>query len=224
MKTRYLFTVVFISLQVILEAQSLLSGDLVTEKIVRTPMDESILSSDYVGSPYLIDSFMIGKVVTSDHTVFKLPMRYNIFRDIIDVKYQGRDMQILASDIIDNIEIGNYTLTVGNYELDGKKFKSYLFVLDTGKISLLKKRSIKFEEWRPAKAQESAPKPAEFKESLDYYFLRTSSGRLKPFSKVKELPELFTGHRREVEEFIDKNKIKMKQEKLVDLVRFYNSL
>lgn len=205
-------------------AQPILSEQLFSEQLIRMPVRPSGMSADYDGSPYLVDSFQQGQVFLTSNSKFNLPMRFNLFDDLIEVKFKGREMQMQPSDLISRIELSGHTILASEYELDGKKKKGFLFLLDSGEVSLLQKRNISFREWRPAKAQESAPTPAAFKASLDQFFIRYSNGRVITLHSVKDLPSVFPKHRNAVDAFVKKEKTKLKKEKLLQLFTYYKSL
>ena len=204
------------------QAQSILSEQLVSEQLIRMPVSEQKMSSQYEGSPYLYDTFMTSILSMEGNGRFKLPMRYNMYRDIIEVKHRGREMQILPNDLIHNIKINEHTLVIGDYELEKKKTRGFLFLLDSGEVSLLEKKNITFEEWRPARAQEAGPRSATFKASLDNFFIR-SKNKITPITSLKELANLFPHHRSQVADYIKMHKIKLKEAKLVELFQYFNT-
>lgn len=205
-------------------AQPILSEQLISDKLIRMPLSEEALSRDYEGSPYLKDSFTLGHVMMNPAGSFALSMRYNIFLDLLEVKHKGRDMQILPNELIHEIVLDGYKLVSANYEYNHKKVEGFLFLLDSGTVSLLQKKNVSFEPWRPAKAQEAGPKPATFKESKEQYFVKSIGGKIIEFHSIKELVEILTSHRKEAYQFLEDNKIKMKQEKLIQFFQYYNDL
>ncbi len=205
-------------------SQSLLSGDLVTEQLVRMPSKSELLDNDYDGSPFLNDSFQNGTLTIRNQPGLVLPMRYNIYQDVMEVKFRGRMMQINPGDLIQSILLGKETLVPVKYPWESSMRQGLLFLLDSGKVNLYKKRNIQFEPWRAARAQEAGPKRARFKESLESFFLEFSNHKVVTLEKAKDLPLLFHDHRNELDDFFSKNKIKLKEDKLKELIHFYNSL
>lgn len=207
----------------LLTGQALLSGNLFIDKFNHLPVSDAVKNGEYEGSPYLIDSFTEGTLRIKNEATYKMPMRYNLFGDVLDVKYKGREMVLTPNDIIEVIEIKNYRLVTTLYEYNDTKSKGFLFLLDTGKVNLLMKKNISFEDWRPARAQEAAPKLARFKEGVDAFFLKSGT-RIMQIKNIKELPELFPNNRSKLAEFIKTHKTKLKEEKLTELVKYYNSI
>jgi len=218
-----IFLALFLLIKGNLIAQSLLSGNLFTDKFNRLPVSQAVLNGEYEGSPFLIDSFTEGTLRIKNEATYKLPMRYNLYGDVLDVKYKGREMVLTPNDIIDVIEINKYKLVTTVYDYNGTINKGFLFLLESGKANLLMKKNISFEDWRPARAQEAAPKLASFKLGVDAFFLHIGN-RISQIKNNRELPELFPNNRSKIADFIKKNKTKLKQEKLSELVKYYNSL
>lgn len=205
-------------------SQALLSGNLISEKITqRLPISEAVVNGEYEGSPFLIDSFVEGSLKIAKEATYKMPMRYNIYGDVFEVKYKGRLMQLLPDEMVESLHLQNYQLVTAQYELDKKKMKGFLFVLDTGSVNLLKRRNVSFEDWKPARAQEAGPTLARFKEGVQIYFIQIGN-KIIQIKNVKELPELFPSNRSKIREYIKEHKIKLKDEKLKELFSFYNGL
>lgn len=207
-----------------LSSQALLSGSLISEKVTqRLPISEAVVNGEFEGSPYLIDTFVEGTLKIAKEASYKMPMRYNIYGDVFDVKYKGRLMQVVPNDMIESLTIRQHQLVTAQYEMDNKKINGFLFVLDTGSVNLLMRRSISFEDWRPARAQEAGPTLAKFKEGVQTYFIQNGK-KITQIKNVKDLPELFPGNRSKIAEYIKENKIKMREEKLKELFSYYNGL
>jgi len=206
-----------------LSAQSILSDQLVSDQLVKMPLRSGGKPGEYEGSPFLTDSFQTGQIVLTAGSKFSLPMRFNVYQDILEIKYKGRDMQIQPNDLILRIELDVHTLVVNAYELDGNKRRGFLFLLDSGDITLFQKRNISFKEWRPAKAMESAPSPATFKSSPDQYFARLTNGTTVYLNSIKSLASVFPNHQNAINTFIKKEKIKLKKEDLLTLFAYYRS-
>lgn len=205
-----------------LAGQPLLSEQLVAEKLSKMPVNSVTWSRDFEGTPFLLDTFMKGKIYMQGARVFQAHMRYSIFSDVMEVKQRGQNMQLLPRDDIDYIEMDHFRIIAVEYEQSGKKTRGFLFLLDSGEVSLLEKKNITFEEWRPARAQEAGPRSATFKASLDNFFIR-SKNKITPITSLKELANLFPHHRSQVADYIKMHKIKLKEAKLVELFQYFNT-
>jgi|GEM_PF-1859309 len=178
----------------------------------------------YEGSPYLIDSFVQGTITLTSNASFSVPVRYNLFEDMLDVIFHGREMEIRHVDLIRKIEFANHRLVLTYYPGKNKEVKGFLFLLDSGKLSLLHKRFITFDEWQPAKALESGPTPAKFREDREEFFIRTSQGMLHKIKTIKEISKLLPEYESKMETYIKVNKVKLKADQLIRLFQYYNSL
>jgi len=194
------------------------------DQLLNIMVNQTKYPQNYEGSPYLIDSFVTGTITLTSGVSFNLPIRYNLFQDIFDVQFQGRLMEIRTVDLIKKIDMPGYNLIPAIYPSGPKEIKGYLFLLDTGKISLLCKRHIAFDEWKPTKALESGPTPAKFREERIDFFARLPGGNLYRLKNLKDLLTVFPDNKSKVEMFIKENKIKLKLDKLKQLFHYYNSL
>lgn len=178
----------------------------------------------YEGSPYLIDSFVNGQVTLTSNASFALPVRYNLYEDLVEVIFHGREMEIRHADLIKKIEFADHQLVLSHYPGKNKEVRGFLFLLDSGKISLLHKKVMVFEEWQPAKALESGPTPAKFRVDHNDFFIRITPGSIYKIKTIKELSELLPDNHPKIKAYIKENKVKFKQEHLVHLINYYNSL
>ena len=224
MKNLFFILTHIIFIPFISNSQSLVSDQLVTEQLIKMPSRTDVLDSDFDGSPYLDDSFQLGTIFIGDHPGVTCPMRYDIYQDVMEVKYKGRLMQIIPSELIRFISINKDRLVPKKYPMGSGMIQGLLFELDTGKINLYKKRNLEFEPWRAARAQESGPKKARFKDMLDSYFIEFPNQKIVLIEKAKDITLLFHDHRKEIDEYLVKNKLKMKDVKLIEFIRFYNTL
>ncbi len=202
--------------------QAMLTDPFIVDKLFAISSNPNPKS--YEGSPYLLDSFIQGKVTLSSDASFSLPIRYNLFTDVVDVIYRSREMEIRPVDLIKKIEIADHQLILTYYPGQNKDVRGFLFLLDSGKWSLLHKRFMVFEEWQPTKALESGPTPAKFRVDHDEFFIRSERGNLSKIKTVKEIPLLLGDKKSKIEAFIKENKIKLKPDHLTRLFQFYNSL
>ena len=67
--------------------------------------------------------------------------------------------------------------------------------------------------------------PAKFSKSSDAYFYRIGSGELQEVDNIKDMIASFPDKQEELKQFAKKEKISpKKEEELLKLVRYYNSL
>lgn len=112
------------------------------KKIYQTENDNK---EDVVGSPYLTDNWIVGKIVLSNGSVIEsLPLRYNVFKGVFHFKHANDIFVIESPDSIDNIEMNNkkfiYLLFRNN---KGKVEHDYFEVLlDSGELNLLIRHTV----------------------------------------------------------------------------------
>ena len=190
-----------------------------------TYLRNNLKFSDIQGSPYLSDKFENGKIITQEDSVFSnIELRYNAYSDDLEFK-QGENIYNVAFKLlVKKAEFGNNTFGYRNYELEGAKHDGFLKILAQGKATLLVKYTIRFSDREEAKAF-SDFQPARFEEPIEQYFLSINDASATLFTTKKMLIILLSDHKGEIESYLSKNKISLKDERgLVELLSFYNSL
>ena len=186
----------------------------------------TISESEIDGSPYLNDEFINGSIFTIQKQQYTdIPVRYNIYNDQLEFKTESGEIQALASpEIVEKVEFGEYKMDYLPYTYSQKIRKGFFIILSEGKASLYAKKNITFKDAEPPGAYKEA-QPPKFVSSSDNYFIRIGEEEAKLAGNKRDLIDIFPDHKKEVEEFIKKNKIKTnKPESLKELVEYYNSL
>ncbi len=189
-------------------------------------MSTGVRESKIQGSPYLNDEFISGSVFTTSKTQFTdVPLRYNIYNDNIEFKQNNNPVQELANpEIVEKVEFGDYKFVYIPYSDSRKTDKGFFNILEEGKATLYQKPLVIFEEAKATSPYQDA-KPARFDRKSDEYYIGVENGEAKKIDSKKDLPDLFPDHKKEVETFIKKKKVKPNdEESLVELVKYYNSL
>lgn len=187
---------------------------------------DMLAESNIEGSPYLNDEFINGTIFTTSKMQFQnIPLRYNIYNDNLEFKTpENKVMGIAAPEIIERVEFGEFKLVYLPYSILKKINRGFFKELVFNHVSLYSKAEIAYEKATEPAAYQDA-KPAKFLERPNTYFLRIEKEAAILITNKKELIELFPKYHNEVETYIKKNKIKIKNEdQLVDLVNYYNSL
>ena len=180
--------------------------------------------AEVVGSPYLSDQFIKGNVYSSKGTFGNVEMRYNIYKDYIEFRQSGLTYILDPSREIIRVDLGDYSLVTDQVDLKGKSVGFYV-LLDSGKVTLVSKKSISFTEARPAQALESSATPAKFSAAPDTHYYKIGNGPLIKIGSLKKMIVSFPDKREELQAFASREKISArKQDELVRLVRYYNSL
>jgi len=179
---------------------------------------------DVDGSRYENDSFKLSMVVTQKDTFYDVPMKYNIFDDLVEFKDKGVVYLLDPLMIVKKIHIDKLELVVDLYEVDGQTKTGFFIPLDDGKVKLLSKKVIKFQQMQPAKALQAANTPAKFIKSPDEFYLRIGNNPAVQINKVKKAIEMFPDHQKSLLSYADRRKISVKRDELIALWAYYNSL
>ncbi|KJF42376.1 hypothetical protein [Draconibacterium sediminis] len=195
-------------------------------KISKGEYRNSISERDIEGSPYLNDEFTPGTIYTYQKIQYNdIPLRYNIFND--EMEFQTPDEQILAiaaPEIVEKAVVGENTFSNIPYELGNKVKRAYFILLFEGKLSLYARPEVIYKKPKEAAAY-AEPEPAKFIKRPDIYYLRLNQQTAVRIESKKDLENFFTNHQSQMESFIKKNKIKpSKEDKMIELVEYYNSL
>ena len=175
--------------------------------------------SDIKGSPYINEEFVKGTIIKDSTSYRGIPLRYNAYEDRMEFKPKS------------GVEL--YFETPENYKqfviADKKyvylaKLQEYFELLEEGKVSLLKKESKTLKESQPAQPFKD-PKPAVFRTKSPVYYISLNDGRLVKIKKDKDLLNVISTDKKELQSFIEDNKLKVKHEKdLQEIISYYNQL
>ena len=179
---------------------------------------------DIQGSMYATDSFSPGMVVTDKDTFYQLPMKYNVYEDVVEFQYRDQVYIIEPAAHIKKIQNDQMTLVVEPYEYNGKVKPGFFTELAGGKMKLLSKKVIEFEEMQLAKAMKYTNTPAKFVAGPDQYFSRVGNQPARQITKLKKTLELFPDHQKSVMSYASRRKLSVKKQDLVGLWTYYNSL
>jgi len=176
------------------------------------------------GTPYLSEKYVSGEILfgTERSTV---PLRYNVYQDLMEYQQNGKALALDPSTKIKSVRLGESIYIVDKFEFDGKTKYGFLNLLDSGKVTLVAKKVIKYQEPLKGKALDGGDLPAKFSKSPDAYFYRVGNGELQEVDNIKDMIASFPDKQEELKQFAKKEKISpTKEEELVKLVRYYNSL
>jgi hypothetical protein len=143
----------------------------------------------------------------------------------MEYQQNGKALALDPSTKIKSVRLGESTYIVDKFEFDGMTKYGFLNLLDSGKVTLVAKKVIKYQEPLKGKALDGGDLPAKFSKSPDAYFYRVGNGELQEVDNIKDMIASFPDKQEEVKQFAKKEKISPKNEdELVKLVRYYNSL
>lgn len=175
---------------------------------------------DYEGSPYIADEFVMTTVYTEKLKLDPLPMRYNIFANVMEFRQLNETFLLEADTRIAKIQMGDRVFVVEDFKFMGKKQPWFMELLEPGKLTLLAKNSVAFR-----KKIEINDIPAKYSRSADVYYLRIGDQDLIKVGSMKDLIASLPEKQQELTQFAKEQKLSTKdRDDLVKLARYYNSL
>jgi len=181
--------------------------------------------SDIQGTPYLKEEYNQGKVVTSDGKSYEnIPMRYNAFSDDLEFKKGADYYNFDPKSIVKRAEFGGVIFSCMTYGSEDKTKSGFFEILTEGRATLSIRYTIKYLE--KEKVQPFAdPQPARFDKPKKEYYLSFGSFPAKLITTKKSLLELFGSQKDEMDAYISKNKLSIREEgELIKIVAHFNSL
>lgn len=180
--------------------------------------------SNIDGSPFLNDEFIPGEVVINDTVhIEKVPLRLNIYSH--KMEFLDAQKQVLEIDLAQKgyqFNYGGLNFTQIDYVDDGNKVRGVLQLLADGNFRLYKKYLIKFEPATQAIGYQDA-KPDRFVRLNDEYLLAVGENAPETFKATKNVFEKLKELKPGIEQYVKKEKIKVKSEKgLIELIRYCN--
>jgi hypothetical protein len=176
------------------------------------------------GTPYLSEKYVPGEILFGSERS-TVPLRYNVYQDLMEYQQNGKALVLDPNTKIKKVRLGESTYIVEKFEFDGKTKYGFLNLLDSGKVMLVAKKVVKYQEPMKGRALDGGDLPAKFSKSSDAYFYRVGNGELQEVDNIKDMIASFPDKQEEVKQFAKKEKISpKKEEELVKLVRYYNSL
>ncbi len=181
--------------------------------------------SDVQGTPYLNDKFEPGKITTLQDLVFEnIALRYNAFTDNLEFKQRDSIFNIAFKTIVKKAEFDGNTFSCRSFETNGVLRDGFFKILKDGKATLLARYTIKFLDKEEAKAF-SDYQPARFEDPDKQYFIAFEGAPAQLISNKKSLVRMFGAHQNEMESFISKNKLSIKDdEEMVKIISHFNTL
>lgn len=192
-----------------------------------TEQPPSVLTEEHIeGSPYLNDEFVSGTIYTaSKQKVIDIPLRYNIFND--DLEFKTPDNKVLAiarPETVERAEFGETTLVFQACKYGNVSKSGFFRVVTEGKVTLLAKANVIFQKATQEAAYKEA-RPPRFTREPDTFYLKTDNDAAVRIKNKKDLANYFTDHKKEMETFIKRNRVKVsKQTDLLKVIEYYHSL
>jgi hypothetical protein len=179
---------------------------------------------EYEGTPYLNDEFISGTVYINEGKFDDVPLRYNIFRDLVEFKKNNQIYFLDADGKIDMVTIGNDTLVVEDLLIGKSEKPVYFKMIAKGKASLLSRLNVKYRAAQPPKPPaEPEGKLAKYTRFSDDFYLK-AEGELIKIDNVKKVIQQLPSAAADLESFAKKNKISRNEEDLKKLINHYNNM
>ena len=176
------------------------------------------------GTPYMNDTYEEG-VIFLEKNKFKVPARYNAFKDLMEYQQGGRAMVLDPSPAVKRIRLQNATFVVEKFVLDGKPKFGYLMLLDSGKAMLYSRKVVNYVPPKKGGNLDGTDQLAEFRKVPDIFYVKIGNAELHEVRNMKSLLAGFPDKQEELTRFAKKEKISpRKEDEVVKLVKYYNSL
>ncbi len=194
-------------------------GNFVHDKMAIRSLNEK----DIKGSPYLNAEFTLGTVYTNKNVHYtKIPLRYNIYNDVIEFKLQNDSVFAISNpEIIRQIEIAGETFF---YYRTAYNKAGYFSVKHAGEVQLLSKYNVAFKDAVPAAAFAQATPPT-FQPRANTFFIKLKDELPVSIAKKNDLKKIFGKQSDKMLSFIKKEKLNIREEEdLLKLLVFINEM
>jgi len=183
------------------------------------PIDETRYS-EYKGSPYLFDTWMIGDIYDAKGKAFeKMELNFNGYTNEVEVK-KGDQYVTLDQKWYHQIEVQDKDQIIvyrrGVHSLFKNKFVEIVY--DGKSVTLIKRNRVGLTE-KEINDVGKTIKIKRFEKKQEYYFLK--DGKLKNVKLKKKSILAYLGHKKEIESFAKKNKLKLTRVKDLQKVLAY---
>lgn len=184
-----------------------------------------LTSKALVGSMYINDSFLPGKIDAQENTYL---FRYNAHLDEMVVKFGEASYFMPLANYYSITFVGtNKKYVVLDYKEDVVSKKGFFVELLKGEnMSLYKKEHIKLYPEVPAKLGFTRYEPPKLQRTKDRFFIRVEGTEVLLFpQKKKEAMHLFSDKESSMNTYIKKNKLSFKKESdVIQMIKHYNTL
>lgn len=179
-------------------------------------------------SPYLHEEFLRGKIYNGNENSGTFLIRYNIYKDVMEVKFEQNSIQEVILDPLIKVSINTSRFRVHNYKDHYNNLvPGYFEIIEEGnQAELLLKHRVIFSPAELPKSGYHKPEKAEFEYSQDYYLFFNDDKNPVQIKKLKEkrvldlLDEKTTAKKLIRENDLDLSKV----EDLRELIRELNKL
>jgi len=223
-----LITLISLSADAQLANDMLNTGSNLQGLMLDKPRERNLYGTDgkpYKGSPYRSKEFLEGTITKNNFVYTNLELRYDIFKDLIELKRGDRALIIDPEHQISSVNIGDDKFVVRQYDFKRSVKWGFLLELDSGKASLYARKMVSYRREEEPKALQSEATPAEYVNIPDIFYFQVADDQVVKVTSTKKMIQGFPDKRDELEAFAKKKKILAKNaEDLIALNQYYNSL
>lgn len=172
---------------------------------------------EVLGTPYANTNFLPSLIPDSPESIL---VRYDANKDLVEVLIDEKVYELPKIEKFSTLKFKNSDITLVYIENNG-----YFFRLVNGTNQLLKKEKIQIQNVKPSIEPNSMIKDgySKFEKVSPTYYIKTQNSLEKVSKDEQSVISLFPDKKPEIEDFMKKNKIKLKNEfDLIKLVNFLN--
>ena len=187
-------------------------------------LNEAIFNN-IVGTPFMNNHFIMGELFRVDgERIDEVFLRYNVYNNIMEAKFH-ESLFKLSEELIQRVKIDDKTFDYLPYKIAEKQHSGYLELIQEGEYRLYCYHSKKFKEAQPQKAMQDKASPAEFRDlPLVYLLMKNQDSLAIGFRSRKELVNIFTNNKDEINAYIKKHKLKHNNPTdLKELLTYFNT-
>jgi len=181
-----------------------------------------------VGTPYLNEEFTSSVIKVKDGTLYEeVMLRYNIMSDEIEfLKSDGQVRSMSSRDKTQWAIIGKDTIVTRVYGQPEKQKYRHFILLQGGELQLLLKKKKRFREATEPSGYSKGTDPAYVDGAGEFYLCYgADKPALEAPKKKKEVESFFGAKGEAMSGYMKQEKLSLKKEEdLLQLVRYYNSL
>lgn len=196
-------------------------------QITETAERYSVPLSSMKGSPYLSKNFLPGRIKNNTGYTKTHLIRYNIHRDVMEIKINEDEYQELKRNPEFEIRLNNKNFKYYR-SLDGSRIieSGYFQVLEKGvKIDLLLKHETEFIPAKKIATAYGQPEPPEFKKDKKYYFYFHDDKKLERIDRLKEkkILKILLNYKFDPRDFLKEKDLSLKKpEEVIELLKYLN--
>jgi hypothetical protein len=217
-KTPFLLTLLlFLAHTVSGQLNSIETDEQIVRRLIMRGAD---LPPGMTDSPYDNDAFQMGKTIIRDTIVKNAMLRYDAYRDNIEIQEEGGSFALFKREYI-RASINGELFGIFKY-LNGKGElnQGYFVQLTEGPVMLLKKKSKTFHYGTQGDGY-TAAKPPRFTDLIEYY-LKSGEGPAEPVKLRKKTILEALGDSQEASKIVKESKLNLSRE--YDVIQLINAL